>query len=215
MVLAGDPKDPSTQPQSDVPVLSGYNHEDIGVGGLPAVTPAQFEEHVREQYGAQAARFLALYPHATAEQATGSQSQLARDRLLASLVLWGQARERLAHEPIYGYLYDHAYPGPESARWGAFHTSEVPYVFGVLDAAGRTFTAQDRRIAAQLQDAWLGFIRTGQPGGAVAWPRLRPGSDLIMGLGDQTGPRPAVSSPQRFEVFKDFVRQGGQLSSIG
>jgi para-nitrobenzyl esterase len=216
VVIAGDPKDPTSPLQSNVPLLTGYNHEDIGIGGLPPTTPQQFEAAIRMSYGPLADQFLALYPHATDAEATASQAQITRDRLMASLVLWAQARARASGEPVYGYLYDHPYPGPEAVRYGAFHTSEVPYVFGVLDQGGRPFTAHDHQVSTQLQGYWLNFMKDGNPNGPTdpAWGVLQPGTDSVMGLGDHPGPRPAVSTPQRFAAFQEFVEQHGTLASI-
>ena len=140
-------------------------------------------------------------------------AQIGRDRAFASLVLWSQERTRTAGQTIYPYFFDHPYPAtPDGKTHGAFHTSEVPYVMGVLDAEGRTFTARDRAVSAALQDHWLAFIKTGNPGlPGRPWASVG-AAPVVMGLGDTVGPRQAVSTPERFKAFSDFAAAGGKLS---
>lgn len=210
--LLADATDPAAAVASPVPLLTGFNTDEYGLFGAPA-SKAQFEEMVRERYGAFAGRFLALYPHATDEEAVASTAQIGRDRALSSLVLWSQQRTRTAHQTVFTYLFDHPYPANAGRKtFGAFHTSEVPYVMGVLDAKGRNFTARDRAVSAAMQERWLAFIRTGNPGvPGQAWAPAD-ATPVVMGLGDKTGMRQAVSTPERFAAFRDFAATGGQLS---
>jgi cytochrome c553 len=75
------------------------------------------------------------------------------------------ARERLSstRQPIYAYLWTHPEPGPEAARYGAFHSSEIPYVFGTLDTSKRPFAPVDRALAKELGTYWVNFVKTGDP----------------------------------------------------
>jgi para-nitrobenzyl esterase len=192
--------------------LKPVSSDEYGLFGAPA-NKAEFEEMVRTRYGAFADRFLALYPHGTDAEAVKSTAQIGRDRAFASLVLWSQARARAAGQPVFAYFFDHPYPAAAGAKsFGAFHTAEVPYVMGVLDAEGRRFDDKDRAVSAALQARWLAFIKTGNPGvPAQAWAPVGAGA-TVMGLGDTVGPRQAVSSPERFAAFRDFAAADGKLS---
>jgi para-nitrobenzyl esterase len=193
-----------------VPFLTGYN-ADESLGG--PTTPAEFAAMVRARYGAFADRLLALYPHATAAEVQASVPLLARDRYMASLLLWSRARAAAQHSPVYDYLYDHPFPPGAGKPWGAFHTAEVPYIFGALRVKGRSFTAADQAVSRQLQSHWIAFMQSASPATPdLAWPPITPTSTNVMDLGDSAGPRPAVSSPQRLAVFTDFVASGGRLS---
>ena len=85
-----------------------------------------------------------------------------------------------ASAPVYAYEFADpeallAVPRlPIAPPLGAYHSSEIAYVFGtrwaVADPA--KFTPAQRALSERMQDAWGAFARTGHPGeGAVsAWP---------------------------------------------
>ena len=210
-VLPNDPVDPRAPVVSRVPLMGGYNAAEMI--DFSVRTPEQFEKAVRRRYGASADRLLALYPHATSEEAAASNVLIARDRYLSGLVLWSQARTKASGQPVYAYLYDHAYPPVRGQQgWGAFHSSGLPYVFGQLGHGNRDFTAADDTISRQWQDRLLAFMRSGNPSTkGSAWPRVTPGSTSIMVIGDKPGMRPAVSTPARFEAFRAYAAAGGSL----
>jgi para-nitrobenzyl esterase len=208
-VVLADPE-AAGAPQSDLPLLTGYTADEGAFFLLRngATTPEAFEAMVRKRYGAMATRFLALYPHENAANALDATRQIARDRCMAGLLFWAEARSRVGRAPIFLYLFDHIYPGPEGKVFRSFHTAEVPYVFGVLNAPGRAFTAKDKAIVRQMQDAWLAFMRAGAP----PWRAFQRGAPDVMELGDHPGETPAVSTPERLAAFREFVASGGKLS---
>ena len=126
----------------------------------------------------------------------------------------GGAAQSLRGQPVYAYLYTHSAPVSKPPSFGTFHTSEVPYVFGVLDLNHRPYGSADAQIAAQLQSYWLNFIRTGDPNGGQfpRWSAVKGDAIQVMGLGDDVGPRPPVSSSQRFQALMAFADSGGRLS---
>lgn len=203
-LLSADPEG-DTHPQSNVPLLTGFNSNEAG--GAVGTTPEKFIATVRTRYGAFADRFLALYPHATAEEATASTAVLTRDRYMARLMFFSEDRSRASGETVYDYLFDHSYPGSDPAKFGAFHTAEVPYVFGALTQSGRVFTAADHDVSRQLQTYWINFMKTGDPnaGDLPHWPKVGGSEALIMRLGDHAGARSAVSSPARLALFREYA----------
>ena len=50
------------------------------------------------------------------------------------MYLWAKDRLPQTKHPIYAYLWTHIEPGPDSARYLAFHSSEIPYVFDTVAA---------------------------------------------------------------------------------
>lgn len=207
-VVPFDPARASGPVVSAVPLVTGFNGAEMID---PAVdTPAKLEATLRARYGALADRLLALYPHATDSEAAAANALIARDRYMAGLILWSQDRTRSARQAVFAYFYDHAYPPAKGgAAWGAFHTSQLPYVFGTLGMGPRTFTAADTAISRQWQRRLLAFLRSGKPG--PGWAAVTRSSTAVMGLGDKEGMRPAVSTPARLEAFKAHAESGGKL----
>lgn len=85
-----------------------------------------------------------------------------------ALLEWWKDRSPHHRSPIYAYLFAHIPPGPEQAHWGAFHSSEIPYVFGSLASTSlRPYAPVDYRISKQMSAAWVRFIN-----GRAPWPSL-------------------------------------------
>ena len=211
-VLSANPEPASNAPVSNVPFITGYNADEGVLFPPDDLSPSTFASGVRDRYGRFAERLLALYPHATQAETVDSLYLMARDRYMASLVLWSQERVRTSGERVYTYLYDHAFPQTDP-RLAAFHTAEVPYVFGALEHPGRTFTDADHRVSRELQAHWIAFMKTGDPSTPDApWPAVTPSSTTVKALGDANGMPSGVSTEARFEAFRDFVASGGTLS---
>lgn len=79
------------------------------------------------------------------------------------------AERQLRHAPVFTYLFDWASPA-FGGLLGSCHGLELPFVFGTIEdprAMQLVGTDDDaRRLAASMQDAWLAFARSGDPG----WP---------------------------------------------
>ncbi len=171
---------------SDVPVMTGYTLNDLFVSRPPA-TAESWRAEVQDRYGDRASEFLKFYPGGTDEEAARSAQREAVDRgFNLKLVDWLATRG--ATKPVFAYLFTHVEPGPESGRYGAFHTSEVPYEFNTLHLSpGRDFTDVDRRLADQLSSYVANFVKTGDPNGGSLprWPAMTPDNKAIMDLGDR------------------------------
>jgi para-nitrobenzyl esterase len=178
---------PEATPQvsaSDVPVMTGFTLNDLFVF-RPRATAESWKAEVAERYGDRAAEFLTFYPGATDDQAAQSAQREAVDRAFnLRIVDWAATRSK----PVYAYLFTHIEPGPESARYGAFHTSEVPYEFDTLHLSpGRSFTDVDRRLAGQFSAYVANFVKTGNPNGSSLpeWPAATAVNKAVMDLGDR------------------------------
>jgi len=75
--------------------------------------------------------------------------------------------------PVHFYRFDRA-PALFSGRVGACHAIELPFVFGTIRApllrAAFARPADPVALADEMQDAWIGFARNGDPGAAGAAP---------------------------------------------
>jgi para-nitrobenzyl esterase len=74
--------------------------------------------------------------------------------------------------PAYAYQLDWGSP-LDGGKWGAFHTLDIPLMFGTLDApgSGTGDGAEARQVSATMQQALLAFARTGDPNysGMARW----------------------------------------------
>ncbi|HEX9107959.1 MAG TPA: carboxylesterase family protein, partial [Longimicrobiales bacterium] len=153
--------------QNDVPTLTGLNaDEGSAFPGYGKATAAAFRQQAQQRWGDRAARFLALYPAGSDEEAGRSQVESGRDAGSAGVTALLRERARTARTPAFAYYFDRAIPWPEHPEFGAFHTAEVPYVFGTLDVLPRPWTDADRRLSETMMSYWVNFAARGDPNGA-------------------------------------------------
>jgi para-nitrobenzyl esterase len=97
-----------------------------------------------------------------------------------------------ASRTIYTYYFDRVIPWPAHPEFGAFHTSEVPYVFNTIAKLDRPWTAVDHRVADQMSSYWSNFAKSGNPNGPglPAWPAYDPSAHVTMELGERAGAMP-------------------------
>jgi len=196
--------------QNDVPTITGLNADENGAVPHPTTTREVFERQARQRYGEMAEEFLKLYPWSTDEDARASQNQSSRDQARVSMYLWAANRGRTAKTPSYTYFWTHPLPGPEVDQYGAFHTSEVPYVLNTLSQSDRPFTDADRKIADILSSYWVNFATSGDPNGKglARWAPIS-SDEATMEVGDNFRSVPVASSKERLEFFKRFLTKGG------
>lgn len=141
---------------------------------------------------ADAASLVRTYPHTAQGQAD----------IMTDLFFW-RAAVRLAHAqarhaPVWMYRFDWTSAvHPSLAR--AVHTREIVFVFGNLEVLerqlGATLGPDARRLAGEMQTAWLAFAKAGSPNTAkLAWPPYGEPERMTMIFGAASAPE-AVSDP--------------------
>jgi carboxylesterase type B len=195
--------------QNDVPTLTGANTGELGglSGPQGGVTVDSYTKRATQVFGALAEEFLKLYPATTDEQAAAAQAQSSRDQALVAMHLWAKQRAKTSKTPAYTYLWDHAMPGPDAARFGAFHSSEVPYFLNTLDSApARPFVDADHKIADMMSSYITNFVKTGNPNGKglPQWDVVGEKRE-VMEVGDKTMPIPLVSDAAKYTFFEKYL----------
>lgn len=75
---------------------------------------------------------------------------------------WSLKQLEHQHKPSYVYFFDRALPGSSD---GAFHSSELWYVFNTLGRSWRPNTPEDYALAEKMNSYWCNFIKSGNPNG--------------------------------------------------
>ena len=176
---------------NDTPILVGDVSDEAAGFGVRKTDPAAFEALVRRGYGKEADTLLAVFPHATDEQATRSATQLSSDTIFD----WGQytwARLESSYGKNKAYVYYFDRPSARNPN-GSGHGQEVGYVFGNLGGTGRPApTADDLALSQQMQAYWVNFASEGDPNGPglPTWPAFTEAERLVMRFGVNPGPAP-------------------------
>ena len=75
---------------------------------------------------------------------------------------FGALRVEKSKKPTYAYMFQRQLPGDSS---GAFHSSDLWYIFHSQQHSWRPFTEGDKALATQLTDYWTNFAIYGDPNG--------------------------------------------------
>ena len=194
--------------QNDVPMLTGSALGELGglQGPGKPVTLAEYKERARQRFGDSADEFMKLYPATNDAEAEAAQKESTKDQAMVAQYLWARMRAKTAKTPVYEYLWDHTLPGPNSEKYGAFHSSELVYVLNTLNTSDRPFTEDDRKIAAMMSSYWANFAATGNPNGKglPEWPAVDD-KRQVMEVGDKTQPIPLAGSPEKVSFFEKYL----------
>ena len=169
-----------------VPLLAGTNEHEMNLWrvlerGLRTLDEAGLDVRVQRLVGEAAGDLVAAY-RATRPKAGPVELWQAiwsdREFRIPSL---RAVEARAGRAPAYTYLFTWPSPAPGI---GACHGLELPFVFGTLASRGADAFAGSgpaaEALAATVQDAWLSFARTGDPG----WPAHDRASRQTMMLGE-------------------------------
>lgn len=192
---------------NDVPMLTGCNAHENGAVPRPEVTLESFPKQVKQRYSEMAEDFMKLYPAASNEEAARAFNEGARDQARVSMYIWALQRAKTSKTKTFTYFWNHPLPGPEVEKYGAFHTSEVPYVLNTLGKSDRPFTVADRQVAETMSSYWVNFASAGDPNGNTLpqWLPVSSKEARTMQVGDQPGPIPVSGNSAKIEFFKQYL----------
>jgi para-nitrobenzyl esterase len=167
--------------QNHVPLLTGWNADEAFVMGFK--NKDEYKKQAEKDYGADAEKFLKYFPAETDEQAARSQVELSRNEIFAlSGYKWAGIQSKYANSPVYVYNFARKVPATgDMAKYGAFHTAEVPYVMDDLKFLNRPLKPSDHQLAKMMSAYWVNFIKTGNPNGngLPAWPKYNTSQNLV------------------------------------
>ncbi len=192
--------------QARIPLLVG-NNADEGSVYAPRLSAAQFQAQAAE-LGPLREDYLRAYPAADDAQAHASARASVGDaRMCWGTWKWAGLHRATSGQPVYLYRFAHQPPIPDglpaakdgAGAYGAYHTSELFYMWDNLSARDWAWTETDRRLADTMASAWVRFAAEHDPGGGSLgeWPVFSDderGPVMYFADRSQLGPVPALGA---------------------
>ena len=159
----------STRKTLDVPFMAGSNADEIP--GLASQTI------VRAVYHDRADDVLKLF--------STDERKHAGTVSVFTVTARADARDMSQHKSK-AYLYQFTRVSPPLRFLGCFHSAEIGYVFGNLNAK-LAFAPRDRELSETMMNYWVNFARSGDPNGVglPTWPAYDSKADIHIELGDE------------------------------
>jgi para-nitrobenzyl esterase len=101
---------------------------------------------------------------------------------------------------------------------GAFHASEIPYVFMTQETVTTaTYDDKDHELGRVMSAYWVQFAATGDPNGASrpAWPKYDAAADKHIEFGDQIAVKANLRKPA-VDLFERLaLERRGKRKAVG
>jgi len=174
-----------------VPVIIGANKDE---GGLFVYGPSGpddakgYSAALNRRYGTQAQDVLRQYPLEDFESPVQALAEVLGDELFLCPTLHTAQLLQQAGSDVFLYKFERSLENLGDPWSSAFHTSEIPFVFGnthFFTALGQT----DLDYSAKVMPYWLRFIVTGDPNSddVMQWPAYESNSHLVFAEPIRTG----------------------------
>lgn len=167
-----------------IPTMAGTNANEgnLFLQHYHPTSTAGFTAWVNEQFAPCGKTVLAEYGPKSPADAHAAADRLITDAIFLHSVF-------LFARDTHGFLYRFTYVSPngEKSGMGAFHSSELPYVFGHTHRPGVDYKMADHRLSDKMMTMWLHFARTGDPNlmNSSGWTRIGSnGETPYMDFGD-------------------------------
>jgi para-nitrobenzyl esterase len=174
--------------QNDTPFMSGMNADETGY------------------YGSTGEDFRKFFPSSSKEEEAAAVKLAGQEQSRLNTWLWMEYRAKTSGTNAFEYYFDRAIPWPEHPEFGAFHTSEVPYVFNNIKMLkNHKMEKADTIVADRMSSYWVNFVKTGDPNGPglPVWGPFEGGKHEVMRLGENMGMIPVSATEDRSEFLKE------------
>ena len=174
-------------------------------GGDDVLTTREYEDLVRENFGADAPAILGRYPVDDYDRPAFALAAVLTDwgKRVGACPTLDTARAASRTAPVYSYeVTQDSGVEVNGISFGAYHGSELPYLFDLPWAE-----PGDDRLTPVMLGYWAQFARTGNPNaaGLPRWQRFGTSRETVLGLSaDRVAPVP-FGAVHKCTFWKDLA----------
>jgi para-nitrobenzyl esterase len=174
-----------------VPFIAGANGDEGTLfprpelfGGVAVASDAEYQAALERAFGTtKAALVLAEYPSSAFPTPNDAIIEVTGDAFFVCPARRFARQVVVAGGTVYLYSFEHAPAQPLIAGLGAFHSAELPFVFG-NDSGLAVTQASEKPLVDLVQGYWTRFAKTSDPNGGAAatWPQFTESGDQSLAL---------------------------------
>jgi para-nitrobenzyl esterase len=208
-----------------IPVLAGSNTNE-GNLFLRHYQPADansFNAWVEKAFAPCGKEVLALYapPVGASGTVSGEQIHAAADKLLTDSIQIYNAFSIARATHGFLYRFTHVSPAGQASGMGAFHSSELVYVFGHTHVPDQRspnlhFEPIDHKLSDQMMTMWVHFAHTGDPRLMMSseWTRIGSNGEVpYMDFGDTLAVKDLPDTTM--QIFSEVWPPSGKAPTCG
>jgi para-nitrobenzyl esterase len=179
--------------QNDVPLIVGTVANDTP-GPAAQTKAADVPAYAKKTFGSLADEYMKIYPANDDQQAAKADLAFRTNRAMANARQLARLQLKTGKSPVYWYWFTHLSPFPEGMIWdgqpakdyGAYHGSELMYVFQTFPMQDWAWRPVDLRLGDQVSSMWVQFAKTGSPDGAglPEWPAYNANANVLLNISD-------------------------------
>ena len=175
-------------------------------------TMLEFHRQMAVRFRDSCQQFEAAYPVKSEGDIPAALLAVGRDQTFTVEMRTWARMVAAAGQKAFLYQFTHVPPSPNAKTWGAYHASEIPYVFGTLRNRSWPFTETDFKLSQEMASYWTNFAIAGDPNGKglPAWAPYD--------LADEPVPRsrrPDPGETSSAENAARFPRRRGVAAAAG
>ena len=189
-VVPADPADMfDAGKQYRVPLLAGSNADEgsLFISKMRLFKPARMRARVVETYPKYADTIFKLYPMRDRYSGFKAMNLITGD--MSSTAPMRRTVRNMAKIGTKAWLYHFTYTRSDfmGKRFGAWHGSDIRFVFDNLEGGRPKVTASDSRVADTMSALWVQFATTGDPNGPgrPQWPPYERAKEPYLEIGDR------------------------------
>jgi para-nitrobenzyl esterase len=155
------------------PLIIGTNRDEgtlfhSSILSSRVMTEQQYLDALTRRFGSRATDVATRYPAASFSSPNAALAEVSGDAFFVCPARRNARAISATGAPVYRYTFERPLENQVIEDLGAFHSSEIPFVFGIdTYPLGKVGSASS--LADAMQAYWTSFAREGAPAGEVTW----------------------------------------------